>query len=109
MRRDLHAVTVTIRRGAESREVRAAIGRSQDLRLDDAAGFVLGVETRDYKIAAADYAFGSGPVEPEAGDLIDDASTGETITYVVRPIAGEDAARWADRYGVTWRIHTKRA
>lgn len=103
------AVSVTITRADdEITGVAATIGRSQDLRFDDNTGIVIGHETRDYLIAAADYDFGDGPVEPQTGDIITDSSSGKAIEYVVRPTSGEDGARWSDRYGVRWRIHTKR-
>lgn len=88
--------------------VPARIGSSDDLREDQASGMVIAKETRDYIIKATDYDFGSGPVEPLRNDLIVDSSSGTAITYRVLPITGEDAARWSDRYGTSWRIHTKR-
>lgn len=109
VRKASHAQSVTIERGGLSAtNVSARIGRSEDLRADQSAGLIVAHEVRDFIIAAADYDFGSGPVEPADGDRIIDSSSGTAITYVARPITGQDSARWADRYGTSWRIHTVR-
>lgn len=108
-RPDTHGITVTIRRTgyADTLNVPAAVARTQDLRQEE-TGFVLAEEVRDFKIAANDYKFGGVKFEPVAGDVILDSSTGTTIRYVVLPLVGESAARWADPHGISWRIHTKR-
>jgi hypothetical protein len=112
LRRTSHSQLVEVRRTTDGgvcvgRDIPARIGRSDDLRLSD-TGVVVGVETRDFIIAAVDYDLGDGPVEPLSGDVLTDCSSGEEITYVVAPITGEDGAAWSDRYGVSWRIHTRR-
>lgn len=102
------SITVTLRRAgfSDTTLVPAGVARTQDLRDDGVT--VVNDEVRDFKIAAADYTFGGAAVEPAEGDVIIDASSGETRYYRVLPLVGEQAARWADPYGVSWRIHTKR-
>jgi hypothetical protein len=107
-RRESVSVRVTIRRGASSTaNVPAGVGRSQDLR-EDGGGVIVNDETRDFKIAKGDYRLGGVAVAPREGDEITDVSSGASIRYLVLPITGEEAARWADPFGESWRIHTKR-
>lgn len=109
VRKDNYSVDVTVRRvGHPLITIRARLGTSRDIRVDDAAGLVVGIEMRDFVFAAADYDFGFGPTEPVEGDVICDASSGENIEYDITKITGEDGAGWADRYGVSWRVHTRR-
>ncbi|KKL10355.1 hypothetical protein LCGC14_2556640, partial [marine sediment metagenome] len=65
------------------------------------------VHVRDFLIKAADLVLSEQAVPPQDGDRIK-LTLGET-TYVfeVMPLGDEPAARWSDRYGYTWRIHTK--
>jgi hypothetical protein len=107
-RRESASVPVTIRRGGQvTTDVPVQIGRSQDLR-DDGQGVVVNEETRDFKIAAADYKINGVVVTPAEGDVITDVSSGVSVQYTVLPTVGEEAVRWADPFGVSWRIHTKR-
>jgi hypothetical protein len=106
-RAETSAQLVSIKRGGvTTTNVPAGIARTQDLR--DNGDVVVNDEVRDFKIAATDYRFSGVVSAPAEGDIIIDASSGTSLQYRVLPLVGEQAARWADPYGVTWRIHTKR-
>lgn len=107
-RKEAASITVTLRRAGQSDTtgVLAGVARTQDLRAD--GDTVVNDEVRDFKIEVADYKFGGVVREPAEGDVIIDASSGSTKYYRVLPLVGEQAARWADPHGVSWRIHTKR-
>lgn len=88
----------TYRRGAASIPVAATLGKTA-FELDDGAGAVLRVESRDYLILAAELTIGL----PEPGDQIID----QGVVYAVMPFGNEPAWRYSDGYRRTLRIHTK--
>lgn len=90
--------TVTYRRGASSSQVAATVGKTV-FDLDDGAGALLRVESRDYLILAADLAVST----PQAGDQIVD----QGVVYEVASFGSEPAWRYSDPYRRALRIHTK--
>lgn len=95
-------VPVTYRRGATSIAVTAIPGETLDR-----SGFdeVADVSSRsvDWLIDAADLA----PLEPQPHDQVIQETDSERRVYDVVPLGDDPAARWHDRYGVRWRIHTR--
>ncbi len=63
------------------------------------------IRVRDFLIDVNEYDFGSGPVNPIAGDIV--AISGDT--WQVLPTSSEPEYRRHDRDGDTWRVHTKEA
>lgn len=106
--RTRHAASpVTIARGASSIVVPATKGRSK-FDVDDGNGFVNRIETQDFIVLAADYAFDGVAVEPVAGDQIFDGPAGEAVVYEVMSMPGVQAFERSDHFGLELRIHTKR-
>lgn len=97
---------VIYQRGGDSVTVVATLGRST-FELDDGAGAVLRVESRDFIISAADLVLDAQPAEPRSGDRIIQAAEGTLWVYEVTAIGGEPAWRWCDPYHRAMRIHTK--
>ncbi|MEI8196286.1 MAG: hypothetical protein WCI73_10285 [Phycisphaerae bacterium] len=107
-RRAFRSVTVLYRRGAMQKDVCATIGSSQ-FDLDNGAGGVLRLQTRDYLIAVADLAAAGFAHPPRAGDQIVDAcgGAGGAVTYeVVSPTNALPVWVWSDRYHIRIRLHT---
>jgi hypothetical protein len=84
----------------------ATLGRST-FELDDGAGAVLRVESRDFIVSAADLVLDGQLIEPRSGDRIIQAVEGTLWVYEVTAIGGEPAWRWCDPYHRAMRIHTK--
>ena len=97
---------VLYQRGSHNVTVIATLGRST-FELDDGAGAVLRVESRDFIISAADLVLSGQGVEPRSGDRIIQAAEGTLWVYEVTAIGGEPAWRWCDPYHRAMRIHTK--
>lgn len=98
--------TVTYRRGGESIELAATVGRT-DFDVVDASGIGVRVESRDYLIRAADLDFGDGPTLPTRGDRIEEASGETTHVYEVLTLGNQSPWRHSDPSRETLRIHTK--
>lgn len=96
--------TVTYARGSDSIQIQATMGKTL-FEVEDAYGGLEKWESRDFLISAADLVLGGELIEPKRGDWITD--TGKV--YEVLAPGKEDVCRPSDPYGVTWRIHTKRA
>jgi hypothetical protein len=92
----------------QSVEVAATIGETI-FQIDDGAGALLRVESRDYLITAADLVLGGTSVLPQRGDQIreTDALTGQIYVYAVMAPGDEPHWRWSDPYRRTLRVHTK--
>jgi len=100
------ASIITYKRGEQSVEVAAAVGSTVwQVQGDD--GLMREFEGRDFLIRAADLDFGSGPVEPAAGDRIEVNDGGTVRTYEVAAPGDEPPWRWSDRYHKVLRVHTK--
>jgi hypothetical protein len=100
-------LTVTYRRGDQSVQVQATIGRTI-FRLD-APGDGFGVTTRyvsrDYLIRAADLVLNGEQTLPQRGDEIVESNG---VTHeVMGPGSGEPDWRFSDPQRLTLRIHTK--
>lgn len=99
-------VQVTIARSGESSiTVTAVRGRTayDQEGVDGDNPVSLRRRIRDYQIDAADYDFGSGPVEPARGDLITDG----TDTFRVLPDPGGHLFEYMDPGRTRFRVHTK--
>ena len=97
--RTLHcAGPVTYRRGDESHEVTAGVGRTE-YEVEDEYGLRVGAEVTDFLVPADAFPF----EEPEAGDEI----VADGVIYEVMDLAGQGHWRWSDPYRTTMRIHTK--
>jgi hypothetical protein len=101
---------VTYQRGVApsqlNAEVSATIGQTI-FQIDDGAGALLRVESRDYLILAADLVLGGSPVLPQRGDRIRETDGPTTYIYEVMAPGEEPHWRYSDAYRRTLRIHTK--
>jgi hypothetical protein len=97
---------VVYRRGAESREVQATVGRTH-FEQADGAGSIHRTESRDYLVRAADLDLGAGPILPRAGDQVLETVGAAVLVYEVNAPGGEPPFRFSDPDRRTLRIHTK--
>lgn len=97
--------TVVYRRGAESKELLATIGRTE-FEQADAHGLVQRIESRDFLARAADLDFGAGPILPRAGDQVRETVGTQVFVYEVNAPGGQPPWRYSDPYRRTLRIHT---
>ena len=97
---------VVYQRGADTVEVPATIGATV-FQIDDGAGSLLRIESRDYLIRAVDLVLGGNAILPKRGDRIREASGTQVIVYEVVGPGDEPCWRWSDAYRQTLRIHTK--
>ena len=105
--RTAHATrTVTYQRGVETAAAPATIGRTV-FEVDNGAGVLERIESRDFLILATDLVLGGSAVLPERGDRIRETQAGATYVYEVMAPGKEPAWRWSDPYRKTLRIHTK--
>jgi hypothetical protein len=104
------AVMVTLRRGAsQTLDVPAIVGVTRSQRTTDSDG-ATGARSRqrDYLINAFAYVIDGVPVEPRAGDEIDQSLNGDTARFEVQPLAGTDVAwSWSDGNRKRYRLHTR--
>lgn len=100
------ARTVTYRRGSQSAEVTATIGRTI-FRVDDQYGAQIRSESRDYLILTADLELGGNAALPQRGDRIRETAGGKVYVYEVIAPGDEPCFRFSDPYRKTLRIHTK--
>ncbi|MEW4530215.1 hypothetical protein [Maioricimonas sp. JC845] len=98
--------TVTYRRGAESVDVAASIGRTE-FEVDDGYGVRQTIESRDYLVLAANLVLSGMQTLPERGDRIEETSAATRFVYEVLAPGQEPAWRYSDPYRLTLRIHTK--
>ena len=110
--RTKHATrTVTYQRGdpgsgVSSVDVLATIGRTE-FEVDDGAGALLKVESRDYLILTADLVLDGQQTPPKQGDFILETVGTTTYVYEVMAPGGAPHYRHSDPYRQTLRIHTK--
>lgn len=107
---DNAAEDITYRRGSDSVQVRAVIGRKL-LRIEDADGGIR-VELTDVDacIPTDGFSFDGGAtrITPERGDLIELTLPYDVQTFEVLPLGREPAWRWSDPIGQTMvRVHAK--
>ena len=98
--------TVVYQRSSTSASVPATIGTTV-FQVDDGAGALLRIESRDYLIGAADLVAGGFAIPPKRGDRIRETSGTQVIVYEVVAPGDEPCWRWSDAYRQTLRIHTK--
>ena len=102
-----HAATeVLYVRGLEQVLVRATIGKTE-YEIEDAAGAVVRVQTRDYLIKAADLILGGSPALPQPGDRIHETDGDVTFVYEVLSPGTEPCWRYSDPHRQLLRVHTK--
>jgi len=105
--RTKHATrTVTYRRGNDTVQVLASIGRTV-FEIDDDYGVLKKIESRDFLILAADLVLAGVTVIPQRGDEIEETQGTVTFTYEVMAPGKEPHFRYSDPYRMTLRIHTK--
>ncbi|MBE7465495.1 MAG: hypothetical protein HS116_18615 [Planctomycetes bacterium] len=98
--------TVTYRRGGESVEVRATVGKTV-FQVDKGYGLQERYETRDYLILAADLALSGVAILPKPGDRVLETDAGKCFVYEVMAVGNEPCWRYSDPYRRTLRMHTK--
>ena len=98
--------SVVYQRGADTTPVPATVGETV-FQIDDGAGAVLRIESRDYLIRAVDLVLGGNAILPKRGDRIRETSGTQVIVYEVVGPGDEPCWRWSDAYRQTLRIHTK--
>ena len=98
---------VTYRRGDDSIEVLATVGKTV-FRLDDGYGGLIREVSRDYLISSAELIIADEKVLPQKGDQIIEIINGQTVTHeVMAPGGDEPDWKFADPGQLTLRIHTK--
>jgi hypothetical protein len=98
--------TVVYQRAGDTIPVQATIGTTI-FRLEDGAGALLRVESRDYLIAAAELVIDGTPIVPKRGDRIRETQGGRVFIYEVTAPGDEPEWRWSDPYRQTYRIHSQ--
>lgn len=102
-----HASTeVVYQRGANQVAVQATIGKTE-FEVDDGAGIIQRVQSRDYLIQAADLQLGGLATLPRAGDRIRERVGEKTFVYEVLAPGNEPPYRYSDPFRKLLRIHTK--
>lgn len=94
--------TVTYKRGIETAEVIATIGRSE-FEAQSQSGVVENWESRDYLVTYADLPFG----EPQRGDVIAESVGGDLCEYEVAAPRGVPVFHFGDAFRSVVRVHTK--
>lgn len=92
--------TVTYKRGADSIDVQATVGRTE-FKTDDGETVRIEFTDRDFLILSADLVLSGGPTLPVRGDKIHE--TQEDKVYVFEVMDW----RYSDLYRQTFRIETK--
>lgn len=100
------ARTVTYRRGADSVQMAATIGRTPFEQVDE-SGFVHKVESRDFLLRTSDLVLGGAQVLPAEGDRVEEIDGSDTHTYEVMSPGDEPPWRYSDPYRKRLRVHTK--
>ncbi len=96
--------TVTLRRGGLENDEAVATKCDPVTEVDTQFG-VLRIVGTQWIVKASLYAFNGTPVEPKKNDVIEESDG--SLWLVLAP-DGEKEARPSDKYGNSWRIHTKR-
>jgi len=98
--------TVTYRRGGDSVELSATVGRTRYESADD-HGLIVKSEARDYLLRASDLILGGSTTTPERGDRIEETIGASVYSYEPFPLGGEPLWRYSDPLNETIRIHTR--
>lgn len=99
-------IAVVYRRGTESTELLATIGKTEWDQADE-FGIVRRFESRDFLVRSADLILGGVTVQPEAGDQVVETALGGSLVYEVMAPGGAPPWRYSDTYRSTIRVHTK--
>ena len=97
---------ITYRRGVDSAEVQATVGRTV-FETDDGSGVIVTSEVRDYLIQTADLVLAWLQIEPAKGDRIEEVEGTVTYIYEVASVGSEPCWRYSDPYRKLLRIHTR--
>lgn len=97
--------TVLYRRGGDSVELTATVGRTEWERADE-DGLVRTWQSRDYVLAAEDLVLAGEPATPARGDQIVETIDGAEHVFRVLPAGGTDVYRWVDAGRRLLRVHT---
>ena len=100
--KDRASQPVTYSRGGTTVQVQATIGRSV-FDVDNGAGGLLRLESRDYLIVDEDLAISNVAIKPQEGDRIAEA---DGTGYEVARFAGEPCWRY-DQYRTRMIVHTR--
>ena len=74
----------------------------------DADGIEIQIRGSDFLILVADLVLPSaGAIKPAVGDTVTRIVEGETIVFEVLPVLDEKEYRESDRFGLSFRVHTK--
>ena len=102
-----HAATeVQYVRGLEQALVRATIGKTE-FEIEDAAGAIERVQSRDYLIEATELVLGGSRILPQVGDRIYESQGDQTFAYEVLSPGTQPCWRFSDPHRQLLRIHTK--
>jgi len=98
--------SVVYERGASSVAAPATVGRTV-FEVDDGAGVLMRVESRDYLVLAAHLVLDGQATVPQRGDRIRETEGTQTFVYEVMAPGKEPPWRYSDPFRKTLRIHTK--
>lgn len=99
--------TVTYKRGTDSVELQATIGKSEAEAKDEYGGIRGEITSRDYLIRVEDLILGGVPTTPVAGDRIEETDGNKTYVYEVMALGIRPSFEYSDPYHKLFRIHTK--
>lgn len=97
---------VVYRRGAETAQLAATIGRTK-FEIDDGYGAIERYESRDFLVLAEELVLGGIAVLPDRGDRIEETVGLTTYVYEVCAPGKAPPWRYSDSYRQTLRIHSK--
>jgi hypothetical protein len=102
-----HAATeVQYVRGLEQALIRATIGKTE-FEIENGAGLIERVQTRDYLIKAPQLVLGGSPTLPKPGDRIYETEGTVTLVYEVLSLGTQPCWRYSDPHRQLLRVHTK--
>jgi len=102
-------VSISLRRGNDSTDGLVAVPLATRQRDYGPEEVHISARDQDWRIWAADYAFGGPSVEPAVGDEIDWIENGVKRTFEVRPRGDERCYRHTDQTRQAYRVFTVEA
>lgn len=101
--------SITLSRSGETDVTLSASIGSSEFDTEDENGFLTKVESRDFIVDAADYAFAAGAVEPARGDQFRETVGSAVHVYEVFSFGSErQLFRYSDAARTRLRVHTKK-
>lgn len=100
--RNVAGVEITVTRGGTALSLTAVPGETVHA-IEQEGVVVHEIRSRDYRVLATEYDFGSGATVPAVGDTI----TEDGQVYKVMASGGEAHWRYGDAFKVILHIHTK--